>query len=93
MIDLQNVTSRFKNEEVSIEQFLSFFLYLQFLQEIIREKEYTDKNVILKLSNLYDIEERFRKKIKNHDFKVEVNKKHIQFMFEILDIDSIFLCK
>jgi hypothetical protein len=81
---------KFKDEEVSIEQYLSFFLYLNYLQEIIRHKEYCDKNKIIKLEHLYEIEEQFRKKVKNPNFQITVSKKHIQLMFEILDTDRIY---
>jgi hypothetical protein len=87
--DLKNIAENFKGEEVSLNEFLSFFLYLDYLQDYLKNKNYLDETKVVKLENLYEIEEKFRKSVKNSIFQININKKHLQFMFNLLDIDRI----
>lgn len=87
--DLKNIASQFKNEEVTIDQFVSFFIFLDFLQEELKHKLYSDKSKIIKLEDIMHIEKKFRKSNRNSSFNICVNKKQIEFMFKLLDTDRI----
>ena len=42
--DLKNIASQFKDDEVTIDQFVSFFIFLDFLQEALKQKLINEKN-------------------------------------------------
>lgn len=86
--DLNNVSDKFKGEEVTLNEYLSFFLYLEYLLEYFKNHNYLEENKVIKLENLYEIEEKFRKNVKNPIFQIKINRKHLEFMFVLLDIDS-----
>ena len=86
--ELKNIVEQFKDVEVTLNEFLSFFLYLEYLQEYLNNKNNLDQTKLLKLENLYEIEEKFRKSVKNSHFKITINRKHIELMFNLLDVDS-----
>ena len=86
--ELRKIVPKYKDEEVTIEEFISFFKYLDFLLVYLKEKHVFEKKGIIRIQDLYNIEGKFRQNYFNPFFKAKVNKKHIQLMFDILDTDS-----
>jgi hypothetical protein len=87
--DLKNIAEEFKDEEISLNEFISFFMYLDYLQDYLNNKNHLDQTKVINLENLYEIEQKFRRSVKSSLFQININKKHLQFMFKLLDIDSI----